>query len=90
MQSKNKPRPTTCEREHIALVKQMDCGVCGAAGPSEAHEIEQGAWFTSLPLCADCHRGSFNGIHGQKRIWTVLKKDELSVLNDTIRKLMYA
>lgn len=64
------------------------CGCCGTAGPSEAHEIEQGMWWTSLPLCPDCHRGSFNGIHGQQRMWKVLKKDEMSVLNDTIRLLM--
>lgn len=89
MQSKNKHKPTAREREHIALIKQMDCGVCGTAGPSEAHEMVQGQWFTSMPLCPDCHRGSFNGIHGQKRIWSVLKKDELSVLNETIEKLLY-
>lgn len=57
--------------------------VCGASGPSECHEIEQGQWFTSMPLCADCHRGSMNGIHGQKRMWAVHKLDELSALNKT-------
>ncbi|MFD1558328.1 hypothetical protein ACFSHT_22305 [Paraburkholderia silviterrae] len=89
MQSKNKPAPTARERAHIATIKQMACGVCGAPGPSDAHEIVQGAWFTSLPLCRDCHMGDFNGIHGQKRIWSVMKKDELSVLNETIGKLLY-
>lgn len=89
MQSKNKPRPRASEREHIALIKEMDCGVCGQRGPSEAHEMNQGQWFTSIPLCEDCHRGSFNGIHGQKRIWAVLKKDELSVLNETVEALLY-
>ena len=57
--------------------------VCGASGPSECHEIDQGQWFTSMPLCADCHRGSMNGIHGQKRMWAVRKLDELSALNKT-------
>jgi hypothetical protein len=90
MQSKNKAKPTAAEKRHIERIKSMDCGCCGASGPSEAHEIEQGQWWTSLPLCADCHRGSFNGIHGQKRMWSVLKKDELSVLNDTIRLLLEA
>jgi hypothetical protein len=66
----------------------MDCVVCGASGPSECHEIEQGQWFTSMPLCADCHRGSLNGIHGQKRMWAVHKLNELSALNVTIRLLM--
>ena len=40
-----------------------------------------------MPLCADCHRGSLNGIHGQRRLWNVYKMDELSALNETIRKL---
>jgi hypothetical protein len=88
MQSKNKKAPTAAEREHITRIKEMDCVVCGASGPSECHEIEQGQWFTSMPLCADCHRGSLNGIHGQKRMWAVRKMDELSALNETIRLVM--
>lgn len=76
------------EKAHIARVKGLPCGVCDAAGPSEAHHVEQHRQFTVIPLCADCHRGSFNGLHGQKRIWNVLKLTELSVLNDTIRKLL--
>jgi hypothetical protein len=84
MQSKNKKAPTALERKHIALIKEMDCVVCGASGPSECHEINQGQWFTSMPLCADCHRGSLNGIHGQKRMWAVHKLDELSALNKTL------
>jgi hypothetical protein len=66
----------------------MDCVICGASGPSECHEIEQGQWFTSMPLCPDCHRGAFNGIHGQKRIWSVKKMNELSALNVTIERLI--
>ena len=88
MQSKNKPAPTKAEKEHIERIKGMPCGVCGTAGPSEAHELRQGEWHTSIPLCPDCHRGSFNGIHGQKRIWNVLKLDELAVLNRTIAELV--
>ncbi len=88
MQSKNKKAPTVSERAHITRIKEMDCVVCGASGPSECHEIEQGQWFTSMPLCADCHRGSLNGIHGQKRMWAVRKMDELSALNETIRLVM--
>ena len=76
------------ERAHIARVKAMPCGVCDATGPSAAHHIEQGSQYTVIPLCTDCHQGAHNGIHGQKRIWNVLKKTELSVLNDTIRKLL--
>lgn len=90
MQSRNKPSMTKAEREHVGRIKEMPCGVCGAHGPSEAHELKQGQWFTSIPLCADCHRGSYNGIHGQARIWAVMKLDEQEVLNETIRQLLAA
>ncbi len=89
MQSKNKAAMRAKEREHVSMVKEMDCGVCGASGPSDAHELNQGQWFTSIPLCKDCHQGSLNGWHGQRRIWKVLKKDELSVLNETIERMFY-
>ncbi len=87
MHSKNKPPMTADEREHVGRVKALPCAVCGAGGVSEAHEIEQGKWFLSIPLCADCHRGSFNGLHGQKAMWRIMKKTELSCLNDTVREL---
>jgi hypothetical protein len=41
-----------------------------------------------MPLCPDCHRGGLNGIHGQKRMWSVKKMDELSALNKTIEALL--
>lgn len=87
MQSKNKPAPTAAERAHIERVKSLPCVVCWAPPPSECHEIEQGLWFTSIALCADCHRGSHNGIHGQRRIWNVNRMTELTALNATIREL---
>ena len=88
MQSKNKPTPTKAEKAHIERIKAMRCRVCDAPGPSECHEIEQGQWFTSIPLCPDCHRGSLNGLHGQRNMWRVTKTTELSALNDTVRELM--
>jgi len=76
------------DRLHLARIKAMPCSVCGDTGISEAHHIEQHKQYLCIPLCEDCHRGSFNGLHGQKRIWNVLKKTELSCLNDTVDKLM--
>ena len=75
------------ERRHLAAVKEMPCGVCGAAGPSDAHHIEQHQQFLCIPLCKDCHQGSHNGIHGRRAIWNVTKKTEMSVLNDTVEQL---
>jgi hypothetical protein len=88
MHSKNKARITTEERYHIARVKEMACAVCEAPGPSEAHEIEQGEWFLSVPLCASCHRDNLNGIHGAKVMWKVMKITEMSALNETLRRLI--
>ena len=88
MHSKNKSKPNNAEKMHIERIKSMPCIICQASAPSECHEINQGQWFTSMPLCADCHRGSVNGIHGQKRLWNVYKMDELAALNETIRNLM--
>jgi hypothetical protein len=79
-------RLTQRERRHLAAVKEMPCGVCGASGPSDAHHIEQGQQFLCIPLCYDCHRGA-NGLHGTKALWRVRKLDELKVLNDTIETL---
>jgi hypothetical protein len=87
VRTKNAAAITKAEREHLAWVKSQPCGVCDAPGPSEAHHIEQGLHFSAIPLCPDCHRGSFNGLHGQRRIWAVMKKSELSVLDDTIRRM---
>ena len=76
------------ERKYLAVVKELSCGVCGAHGPSDAHHIEQGLQYTCIPLCRDCHQGGHNGIHGRKAIWNTLKKTELNVLNDTIKRLL--
>lgn len=74
------------ERLYLAWLKEQPCGVCGQAGPSDAHHIEQHQQYLCIPLCKDCHQGSFNGIHGQRRMWQIKKATELSVLNETIRK----
>ena len=79
---------TKREREHLGRVKEMNCGVCGASGPSEAHHIVQHQQYTAIPLCVDCHRGSHNGLHGQKSIWKVMKLDEMAVLNLTVQQLI--
>ena len=76
------------EKKHIGKIKEMPCGVCGQAGPSDAHHIKQHQQYLCIPLCKDCHQGPFNGIHGQSRIWAVYKHDEMSVLNETLSKIL--
>ncbi len=86
MWSKNKRPMDRGERAHVTRVKELDCVVCGKAGPCEAHEIEQGLWFCSVALCPDCHRGPM-GIHGDKTMWRIHKMNEVEALNETLRRL---
>jgi len=83
----NSDRISAAARKHLERVKALPCGVCGQQAPSEAHHIKQGLHFSCIPLCVDCHRGPFNGWHGQRRIWNVQKLDELAVLSQTIEAL---
>jgi hypothetical protein len=76
---------TAEEREWVGQIKALPCGVCGQAGPSEAHHIVQGLHFMVIPLCPDCHRGEHNGIHGRRCMWNVKKLDQRKVLNNTLR-----
>ncbi len=87
MKTKNAKAITSAEHHHIGRVKALPCSVCDQPGPSDAHHINQGQHFTCIALCKDCHQGSFNGWHGQKRMWAVKKLDEVSALNITLKRL---
>jgi hypothetical protein len=76
------------QRDHIGRVKLLPCSVCNASGPSAAHHIEQNLQYLVVALCTDCHQGSFNGWHGQRRRWKQEKMDELDALNVTIERLI--
>jgi hypothetical protein len=86
MNSKNKPPMTASERRHVSAVKQLDCVVCDAPGPSEAHEPEQGAWFTAIALCPGCHRGPA-GWHGDRGRWKNARMTEIQAINETLRRI---
>lgn len=79
---------TAEERRHLALVKELPCSVCDAAGPSDAHHIVQGLQYVCVALCKSCHQGSLMGIHGQKRMWAIKKMGEMDALNVTVRRLL--
>lgn len=88
MRSKNSKSHSKAESAHLQAVKSLACVICNAPPPSDAHHIKQGNHYTAVALCKDCHQGSFNGIHGQKRMWNVMKMDENDALNETIRRLL--
>lgn len=79
------------ERDYILTIKNMSCGLCGKAPPSDAHHILQCgrrvSHYLIIPLCKDCHQDNVNGIHGRAVVWDIFKKSELSVLAETIEKL---
>lgn len=88
MRSKNSKPFTPAESAHIELVKECPCSVCGKPSPSAAHHIKQGDHWTTVALCDDCHQGSFNGWHGERRMWLVMKMTELDALSVTIRNVL--
>ncbi len=88
MKSKNHKCLTNNEKNHLQNVKSLPCSICDASSPSDAHHIKQQRHYTAIALCKDCHQGSINGFHGQKRMWSVMKMDEIDALNKTIFNLM--
>ena len=88
MRSKNSKALTASERQHLGRIKRLPCSVCDAPAPSDAHHIKQGHAYTCVALCKDCHQGSFNGLHGQRRMWEIQKLDEISALNITLDRLL--
>lgn len=79
---------TAKEKAYVGLVKELQCSVCDAPPPSDAHHVKQHRQYTVVALCKDCHQGSFNGWHGQRRMWSVMKMDEQDALNVTIERVV--
>ena len=88
MKSKNHKSLTKDEKSYLHSVKSLPCSVCNEPPPSDAHHIKQQRHYTAIALCKDCHQGSVNGFHGQRRMWSVMKMDEIDALNVTICNLM--
>jgi hypothetical protein len=93
MWSKNKAKMTPQERDHVGRIKEMPCICCAllgraADGPSEAHELKQGSWFTAIPLDYQCHRGPNGIISNKKTYLSLLHMDEIDLLNETLRRLL--
>ena len=80
MWSKNKKRQTSAESEHCAQLAELPCVVCKDWSKPEIHEFEQGDFYTSVPLCVACHRGT-DGWHGTRQRWTRNRVDMLGAIN---------
>jgi len=84
---------TKAEKLHMARVAELPCCLCGAM-PVELHHIREGVGMAQrqgnmlvIPLCVEHHRGK-TGVHGDKSMMRLLKKDELDLLNETLQKVM--
>ncbi len=83
-------------KRHLDKLASMSCVVCGTK-PVEIHHprLFSGALskkcsdYLALPVCSDCHRGSDNGIHGNKNMWKVYDLDEPKALAVVIERLLY-
>lgn len=85
---------STAGKRHMGRVAQLSCALCGTI-PVEVHHIREGEaaggaqrasdWLT-VPLCPDCHRGP-RGVHGDKMILKVWKKNEHHLLAETLERL---
>lgn len=88
MRTKNARAIKAHESAHIARVKALPCSVCDASGPSDAHHIKQGQHFTVVALCKSCHQGALMGLHGQRRMWSIKKIDEVDALAVTLERVL--
>lgn len=84
---------TAAESRHLDRVASQPCALCGSQ-PVEVHHILEGrikgrksGHWTAIPLCADCHRGSNNGIHGRQAMLRVRKTTELELLAETLERI---
>ena len=79
-------------KEHADRVSKLPCATCGAFGVV-LHHIREGQGMSQrapdmlvIPLCPECHTGP-EGIHGNKAMMKVMKKEEWQLLNDTLASL---
>ena len=83
---------TKAESDYMDRVAQLPCATCGAM-PVTIHHIREGqgvsqraSHFMTVPLCPDCHTGPL-GVHGNKTMMLIQKKNELDLLAETIERV---
>ena len=81
------------DKAYMGRVAELPCACCGAEGV-QVHHLREGQGlaqrasnFVTIPLCPDCHTGPY-GVHGDKSRMRARKLDEMSMLADTIERLM--
>ena len=82
MHSKGKPPMTAIQRKYVRKLAELPCVVCGAHGV-EIHEFKQGAWFSSVPVCPECHRGQ-DGWHHTRQRWSLNRVDMVEAIDRAV------
>ena len=82
MHSKGKPAMNSSQRKYVSKLAELPCVVCGAHGV-EVHEFTQGAFFASVPVCPECHRGQ-DGWHGTRRRWALNRVDMVEAIDRAV------
>lgn len=66
------------ERAHMGAVKGLDCIICHAPAPSDAHHVfhdrhsqKKASGYATISLCKNCHQWSATSVHRNKRGWAV-------------------
>lgn len=81
------------EKAWMDRVAKLPCATCGDF-PVVLHHLREtmgmgqrnSNWMV-IPLCPSCHTGP-HGVHGDKSMMKIMKSDELSLLSDTMGKLL--
>lgn len=85
---------TASEKKYMGSVSALSCACCGAPPPSMVHHIredrgmaQRAAHWLTIPLCHSCHQGP-QGMHGDKSLLRIYGVDEMSMLAETIRRMV--
>lgn len=88
-QKKKKRTRTTEEKAYLESVAQLNCMACGSY-PVEVHHLSgagmglKASHFDTMPLCYECHRGTFS-IHNCKKSFEAEHGTQIEMIEKTKR-----
>lgn len=87
-----KKQATKAERDHMGLVAELPCCVCGRSGVHVHHIGNQGvraSAYQTIPLCPGHHMdyGFGDAVHQGRRTWEARHGTEKELLAKTLKLL---
>ena len=77
---------TKAEREHLGLVAELGCIICGR--PAECHHVAgqgmRASHYETIPLCPDHHRNGNDCVHAGRRTFEARFGTERELLAKTL------